>query len=527
MKKALYLIAFCIICTFSFELSLSAQDRCSTEVVNRTCKVVIDRLRPVQPPPIQMYPNEKIIVVIKHQFPFESPYLEWQSSTSTPAPDPTVSIVNTLLAQSKNFAFDLKTMADIINNPGGNAPQQPARAPVSCSHLPDQGDLTKEQILTCMMDFRDRSNRFYKMIEPFTNTNSVYPGLNPSFDDWESHSFSDWINSRLCDLYGTNTNAFNHAVVGCAYRDSILTNEQNLSNAIKGLLDQQGNLNDDIDDSITQSDAVLLSGLNAQADKVQQDLAAFGQRLLDLRQAITSGSAEVGSIVDPAPPKQPTGFILPSCNASASSNTPYEGKRRGFPFVVIRQVSCSLTVLNHVSTLAESVPTSQQKKTIVTITAVFGDSRVETSVGALFSYIPSRSFTAQPIFTTASLPNADHLVVQDQKVRPLVVPFGAVHFRIGDDFPFLGRRSAWYGTILTGLNPNTTTADFGTGVTFAWRSLMFTPLAHFTHDVRLTQGFTVGETLDQAFKGPVPTEKFWTTTFAFGISVRTSALTGR
>jgi hypothetical protein len=165
--------------------------------------------------------------------------------------------------------------------------------------------------------------------------------------------------------------------------------------------------------------------------------------------------------------------------------------------------------------------------TIVAITAVFGDSRVETSIGALFSLLPSRSFVAQPIITSGSLPNADHILVQSPEIRPLVVPFAAVHVRIKDDFALFGRRSAFYWTALSGLNPNTITADFGTGFSLSWRALMFTPLAHFSHDVRLTLGFTVGEVLNSAFKGPLPTEKFWTTTFGFGISVRTSALVGR
>jgi hypothetical protein len=110
------------------------------------------------------------------------------------------------------------------------------------------------------------------------------------------------------------------------------------------------------------------------------------------------------------------------------------------------------------------------------------------------------------------------------KARPF--PFAAANYRITNDLPTRWKSNIyWTGAV--GINPNTVTAHFATGFSVSWRALMVSALAHFGHDVSLTQGLTVGESLGPGFNGSLPTQTHWTTAFAIGLSVRIPSLVGR
>jgi hypothetical protein len=228
----------------------------------------------------------------------------------------------------------------------------------------------------------------------------------------------------------------------------------------------------------------------------------------------------LGTIVDPVRTKNPD---TRSCNSSLSTQP--SGQTYGR--LLQRQVSCAVNVFNLVSNSIGSIPTAQQKRTIATITVNYADSRIETSAGIMLSALPSRSFAANSVYS-GTPPSVSNIVVQESDTRPLIVPYAAVHIRVGSDWLWPDRRrGAFYATILAGVNPNTTTADFGAGFSISWRSLILSPVAHFAHDVRLTGGFTNGESLGASFTGSVPTQQFWTTSFGFGIGIRVPLITGR
>jgi hypothetical protein len=108
-----------------------------------------------------------------------------------------------------------------------------------------------------------------------------------------------------------------------------------------------------------------------------------------------------------------------------------------------------------------------------------------------------------------------------------VVPFGAANYRLTNDLGWTRWKSNIYWTGAVGINPNTVSTDFATGLSLSWRALMVSGLCHFGHDVRLTQGLTVGESLGPGFNGSPSTQTRWTTNFAIGLSVRVPSLTGR
>jgi hypothetical protein len=206
-----------------------------------------------------------------------------------------------------------------------------------------------------------------------------------------------------------------------------------------------------------------------------------------------------------------------------------------------RQVAFGVYVVNEVGISRASAPTTTQPKSIVTITVLFADPKFEVSAGALFSTLPNRSFANITTVTenSSGAPTQGNVVISQSISRPTVVPFAAGNFRVGNDFALMGaRREAFYITGTVGLNPNNSLAEFGVGPSISWRSLMFSALYDWGHDVRLTQGEYVGEVwCDQsAANGSIPkcsgsppspsTEKYWKGVFAFGLSVRIPSIFG-
>lgn len=117
--------------------------------------------------------------------------------------------------------------------------------------------------------------------------------------------------------------------------------------------------------------------------------------------------------------------------------------------------------------------------------------------------------------------------VSQNLLYPTVEPFAAGNLRLTNDFRWSRWKSNLYWTGAVGINPNTVSADFATGLSLSWRALMVSALCHFGHDVRLTQGLTVGQSLGPGFSGNLSTETYWKASFALGLSVRVPALTGR
>lgn len=198
-----------------------------------------------------------------------------------------------------------------------------------------------------------------------------------------------------------------------------------------------------------------------------------------------------------------------------------------------RTVSYALNTFNLVSNAQESAPDPSKKKLLVNVNLSFAEKpkdvfrsslRWEASAGAFFSTLPIRSFALAPVFTGT--------VVTDKKISqsvlyPTVVPFAAANYRLTNDLSWTRWKSNLYLTGAVGINPNTVSADFATGLSMSWRGLMLSGLGHFGHAVRLAQGLKVSDSLGASYSGSIPTETYWTPNFAVGVSIRVPALTGR
>ena len=99
----------------------AAATECSTEKVNKSCTVTIDRNYPVTPPTIQMGKGEKVQVVVDHALPFETVTLDLQSAQTIAGTDQTQAIVTGGLAQAKSLVFKAASLV----GPGAPATVHP------------------------------------------------------------------------------------------------------------------------------------------------------------------------------------------------------------------------------------------------------------------------------------------------------------------------------------------------------------------------------------------------------------------
>ena len=476
---------------------------CSTEKVNGDCTFTVDRVNPLQPPTLQMRRGATITVQIQHAIPFEQVSLDWTSSTGSLTPDPSSSIVNTLSANLQKF------VAAVAVAPPPGAVRPPGVVPVpsvdQCAQLSEQNAVacTTQMIIDAQLAVTD--------IGSLANDDTLV--YNPVTRSPIARTLADYNSARtriLCrilgpDLPSTAVDLSNNKITcGAQYHD--LVGEQQ---ALTSLVSSPSA-------PITEG---LIPALVNYTGTLVPPLEVIAQNLLQLN-AAQGADGVLGTIVDPSRSKNAS---VPSCNSSLSAApnpTVYEK-------ILQRGVTCAVNVINLVANSTGTVPTASLKRTVMTISVNYAESRIETSTGVMVSALPSRSFAATSIYS-GTPPTVTNTVVQERDAYPLIVPYAAVDVRLGNDWLWLGnRRGAFYGTFLIGVNPNTTTADFGVGVSVSWRSLMLSPLVHFAHDVRLTQGFTNGESLGTSFAGSLPTQQVWTTTFGVGIGIRLPLITGR
>jgi len=151
--------------------------------------------------------------------------------------------------------------------------------------------------------------------------------------------------------------------------------------------------------------------------------------------------------------------------------------------MVTRTITYSLNTLNLVANSQEAVPDSSKKKSLASIAVNFADSpsrlsspfRWEASAGVLFSSLAVRSFSAAPVFSSGVI--TDNTVAQNV-LHPTVVPFAAANYRLSNDLGWTRWKSAIYWTGAVGVNPNTVSADFASGLSpFMARAHAQRPLA--------------------------------------------------
>jgi len=231
----------------------------------------------------------------------------------------------------------------------------------------------------------------------------------------------------------------------------------------------------------------VIAGVSNTLTNVQKDFLTYYENISLADHALpkpkpkadgTSSSSMIGYVYDPQ-----------------SSTNPKDVPFRYAKFLG-RSVVYSVNAVNNISTAQASITAATARISIATLTVIYADPRLETSAGALISFVHNRTFANQTITNPGPGQVAGEIVIAETKTDPEVVPFVAAHVRLFDDFSsFLHRRSAVYLTGALGLNPYSTEPEFGCGFTFSWRSIMISALYNHAHENVLLPGETVNETV--------------------------------
>ena len=476
-------------------LTASAQE-CSVAKTNDSCTFTIDRRAPVAPPTIQMYPGTTLRVQVRDPYYFERYSLDYTSGQVAIAPDPFANAINGLLTPLQKAAeFYLFKMPGEKTGPTCTADSFTDKIPVI------QEDIVRfDRFYTgCLNDFGLRARALYRRLEPL-----VYP---------DNHS------EKSVTLAG-NEQSHKDLKAIAADIEPLFEMENQMSAVIAATAKKF----DSTSDLTTEQSTILGRWVNlaGSADSVAKDLYGFATRIDELP------SLPERPCTSPQDPQHGR-----KQNRDASKTPDAEVCVELFPLVdppvassqlVTRQVTYAIDALNLIQNSQEAVDASK-RKTIASVTVLYGDSRWEGSTGILVSTLAVRSFPVIPVFTNGAITDK---LVGETILHPGIVPFVAANYRLTQDLNWTRWRSAIYWTLAVGVNPNTVSADFATGPSISWRGLMVSALWHVGHDVRATQGMYKGQSLGAGFSGSVSTENYWRLDrFAIGVSLRVPAITGR
>lgn len=507
--------------------------KCSLAKTNNSCALILDRKHPIAPPIIQMYSDQSLTVILENPNYFERYFMDYQSGQATLKPDVSALVPGLLTPLGKFVAnfFSETEPSGAETCDAFSSDQIP-----SPTHVKDIDDDARR----CARSLYKAAIPIYRALEPFAARDTATPDSAIPTNPADANENSPCTTSKLKDAEGISAciTDFLKTETAFSVKVSAIPSDPKIKQELTG--------DPDCDDAL---EIAVLTQLKTGADAIANDLLGYQNRIKDvlpIQKAIKAIEVAASSQTKVAPDvlakaraigfeddcsgyvKLPKGEVGPCVviEVKPDESSMYSG-------MVSRSISYSLTTYNMISNPQEAVPDPSKKKQLEAITINFADStahairsafRWEGSAGTWFSTLPMRSFTAGPVFTNGTVTNK---TILQNVIHPMVIPFAAANYRLTNDLKFSRWKTNLYWTTAAGINPNTVTTDFGTGLSFSYRSLVISNLAHFGHDVRLAQGLTTGESLGAGFNGSIPTHTYWAVSYGFGLSIRIPALTGR
>ncbi len=528
--------------------------QCSTEKVNHEdCGVVIDRRYPMTLPTIQMSPGKKVFVWMRDPLSFETLSLDETSATALPGTDQGAALLTAAIPDLKGLVFSN------VTQPGAEylEARVKARLPRAADPCAPGAGYDDEKckvqriedifvVMDGMLDNaqkavpNDQSPLFQHAVIVYAQINQALspipkPGSRdergfkpPDGAPWTPDPWREYAKWRTCMLYelaaGTCTpGADASSPATCPPFSNLLAEITKLQNQLpttppapppdnpifdqstfSALVKQAKAQIDALTDAGDKSSENKNLGLRqARQNEVNSVLAVLGNTLTNVQKDFLTYYQNILLKKDvlPGPTKDKDGKPIPYSIKLGGIGDPRKFAANphlvAYKDILGRQVVFTINAVNNIATPVDSVLASSAKTAIATVTVLYADPRFETSAGAVFSFVHNRTFTNQTITTPppgSTAMSGDILIFQN-KTTPEVVPFVAGHYRIGHDFVLGGRRSAFYGTVWLGLNPYTTLPEYGAGPTFSWRSFMVSALYSRAHEVFLTPGLTVGQTV--------------------------------
>lgn len=180
--------------------------------------------------------------------------------------------------------------------------------------------------------------------------------------------------------------------------------------------------------------------------------------------------------------------------------------------------------------IVTQVPPSTTPATVASIPLSSGISHWLVSTGVAFSFAGANSYSNAPLLSNGQPvldPSGknDTIVTQSTTKPTVLFPVVMGHYMV----PWFNRWN-WEndcprhcGFLLSGgaganLTASQKSADFLGGISLQLGSVLITPAAHVTWDVRLTQGVQTGAEFGSSPPSPLPTKRALVTKFAIGIS---------
>ena len=345
---------------------------CSLAKTNKSCRITIERTRPLTPPTLQMYSGANLTVIVKDPIFFERYFLDYQSGQASLSPDVASSIVQGLLAPLAKAGefFDYDNIEVEQRGKDLCLVDELTATTITVGKVFDVVKPARE----CVTQLARRASSIYKKLEPFIlPDSSAAPGFTGKAPATTKQDL-DRIKDRISLFY---------------------TSEFTLSSRISGISNDSG-----IKGSPDKGDRVALvelADLQKLADAIANDLLGYSVRITglndkfykpDFHDCAAMGAGEAA--------EQCLSIKSPPDNDSAYKD------------MVTRTVTYSLNTLNLISNSQAAALDPTKKKLLVSLALNFADSptkfphstlRWEASAGAFFSTLPIRSFSVIPVFT--------------------------------------------------------------------------------------------------------------------------------
>jgi hypothetical protein len=480
---------------------------CSFTATNGNCTITINRMQPVTPPTIYVRRGCLVKVEAKDTYPLEDLTLDWKASATVLPPDTfqtafssltaTLGKVTVIAAVVKTPTVDRNFMATIQND---------AKCEDRPLHCTDSVSISRAQ---------KRVELLIASIDPLSLAASAIDDIKaaiqppPGGKDADKQPWHDTKNWK------TNTVAkLDYAV--SQYKDEA---------KLKQITDETQNLDVDL--------AALKAKAQTQPEKSVVVLLEDNQTAL---------KAELTDLT--ASPSPYLKAYLPKLRALATGITDLTLAPQGIPGNSLiedtkidnKNYQTQTWVLNYTNKLQplakrvaaetlksedashlSSVADAPAKQPIVTITVQFqSPSHVEVSTGLMVPLTPYHSYVKASVATNGMI--SDN-VVQETRTYA-VVPMAFINI-LAREWIARKQRSAFFVTGGVGYNPSTTAVEFGTGLTYSYRSIAFSGLVDIGRDTKLGGGFTVGQSLGptNAAANPI-TSTYWAVKPAAAVSVR-------
>jgi hypothetical protein len=556
--------------------------QCSLTGVNRSCYVIIDRLRAATPPTIYVQRGGTVMVKVINESPFEKLTLDRTAINSQIPVDTLQSIGPALAGVVGKFALVLAqapppvaVMAERMALPADTvAPTDPYQ------HILDE----QKQLATDIMDATtlDASSPGYLKAALATLRLALVP---PPSDTCDGNT--QWLSASTNrgELLAQLKSVRNALVALMAVIPG--TGKTRLETANVALLhiqleiEMMGSAIDAQNKDAAAAIAAAKKSRDDEAAKPHPDatvLTRLNQQVIDLTRAALSAAtvsqsetdtlkANQGELTDKLtkaktlvstvwkPVTEKLGALIAATSTIPAIQAPSGPGLSSFPSEDLPNIKDLLRsdkndqqqvyTLNEVNVLADPVkvflaaPAADQfnqmvtdsivasaptKVAVSTLTVQFVTQPImELTSGVMVPLMPYRSYTMATTVSssgssTGTGTTTTSMNIQENKTYT-IIPSVDVNFRLGDDHFKRNMRVGWFATAAVGYNPATSNVEFGVGPSVSFNSFTLSFLADIGRDTNLASGFTVNEPLPGTATAP-GTTTVWSVKPAIGISIR-------